>query len=77
MKKLIALILFFLAAVIAFFELFALIDPVGLKAADDLDPFGNAHVPWYQHALLMVAILALAFVAWRIIRRDKKPKVLA
>ena len=68
MRKLAALALFAVAGALALVEFMALIDPVGMKLADDLDPFGDPHVPWYEHAVLILVIIALASIArwlWR------------
>ena len=64
MRKLAASILFAIAGFFALFELIALIDPIGTKMADDLDPFGDPHVPWQQHAALILVTIALATIAW-------------
>ncbi len=52
MRKLAASILLAIAGILALFESIALIDPVGTKMADDLDPFGDPNMAWYQHAEL-------------------------
>ena len=68
MRKLAASILFAVAGVLALLEFIALIDPVGTKIADDLDPFGEPHVDSYQHAVFILAIVALSSIAgwlWR------------
>jgi hypothetical protein len=72
MKKLVALILFLLAGVIALVELIALIDPVGTKMADDADPFGDPHVPWYKHAIFVMVVLFT--IAYRMFRSNGKNK---
>jgi chromate transport protein ChrA len=74
MKKLIALILFLLAGVIALVEFIALIDPVGTKMADDADPFGDPHIPWYKHAIFILVIVALILIAYRMFRSSGKNK---
>jgi hypothetical protein len=68
MRKLAASILFAIAGVLALLELISLIDPVGTKMADDLDPFGDPHITWYQHAAFILVTIALASIAgwlWR------------
>ena len=68
MRKLAALTLFAVAGVLALLEFIALTDPVGLKLADDPDPFGDPHVAWYKHAALILITIALASIAcwfWR------------
>ena len=73
MKKLLAAILFALAAILALLELMQLIDPVGTKMADDLDPFGDPHVAWYEHAALILATILLATIGgwlWRAKRKQ-------
>ena len=64
MRKLSASILFAIASVLALFEFIALIDPVGTKMADDMDPFGDPHVAWYLHAAFILATIALTWIAW-------------
>ena len=63
MRKLTASILFAIAGILAFLELISLIDPVGIKIADDLDPFGDPQIAWYQHAVLVLVTIALASIA--------------
>ena len=68
MRKLAASILFAIAGVLVLLELISLIDPVGTKMADDLDPFGDPHIAWYQHAAFILVTIALAWIAgwlWR------------
>ncbi len=73
MRKIVAAILFAIAAVLALLELAALVDPVGFKMADDPDPFGDPHIVWYQHAAFILGAIALASIAvW--IRRAKGQK---
>jgi hypothetical protein len=47
---------------------------VGTKMADDLDPFGEPHIAWYQHAAFILATIALASIAcwlWRAKGKNK------
>ena len=74
MRKLAASILFAIAGILALLELISLIDPVGTKMADDLDPFGDPHIAWYQHAALILVTIALASIAcwlWRAKGKNK------
>jgi hypothetical protein len=57
MKKLGAAILLALSGILALLELIQIIDPVGMKMADDLDPFGDPHVSWYHHAAIILVII--------------------
>ena len=75
MRKLAASILFAIAGILAVLELTSLIDPAGTKMADDLDPFGDPHIRWYEHTALILVTIALASIAcwlWRA-KRNKKP----
>ena len=78
MRKLAASILFAIAGVLALLEVIALIDPVGTKLADDLDPFGDPHVSWYHHAafiLVTIVLAVIAFCLWRAKARNAVSKI--
>ena len=73
MRKLAASILFAVAGGLALLESIALIDPVSMKMADDLDPFGDPQVVWYQHTALILVTIALASIAcwlWKTKKRS-------
>jgi hypothetical protein len=71
MRKLAASVLFAIAGVLALLEFIAVIDPVGTKMADDIDPFGDPHVAWYQHAAFILITIALASIACWLWRKSK------
>ena len=58
MRIFVGFVLLALAAVLLFFEVIALIDPVGTKMADDNDPFGPPP-PWYVHVVWFGVIAAV------------------
>jgi len=66
MRKLAASLLLAIAGVFALLEFIALIDPVGTKMADDVDPFGDPHAAWYLHAAFILATIALIWIALRL-----------
>ena len=75
MRKLAASTLFTIAGILALLELISLIDPVSTKVADDLDPFGDPHIAWYEHTALILVTIALASIAcwlWRA-KSNNKP----
>jgi hypothetical protein len=78
MRKLAASILFAIAGVLALLEFIALTDPVGTKMADDLDPFGDPHMAWYQHAAFILVTIALASIGcwlWRATAKNEGGKI--
>ncbi len=78
MRKLAASILLAIAGILALFESIALIDPVGTKMADDLDPFGDPNMAWYQHAAFILVTIAVALIAcwlWRTKGKNEVRKV--
>jgi hypothetical protein len=67
-----------IAALLLVLELMALADPVGTKLADDSDPFGDPHQPWWFHALWFAIVALLAAAGARLtrrgnVRRDRAP----
>jgi hypothetical protein len=58
-----------IAALLLVSEMMSLADPVGTKAADDGDPFGNPYQPWWVHALWFVIVALLAASGARLVRR--------
>ena len=69
MRILVAIFLLLVAGMFTVVQLLAIIDPVGTKMADDGDPFGNPHVPWYQHTVSVLIIIACVAIASRLLRR--------
>jgi chromate transport protein ChrA len=61
-----------LAALLLFFEVLALVDPVGTKLADDADPFGDPYQPWWVHAVWFAIIALLAAAGARLWRRGRR-----
>jgi hypothetical protein len=70
MRVLAAILLFSVAGLLGVVQLIAIIDPVGSKMADDGDPFGNPTIPWYQHAVYALIIVACVVIASRLLRRE-------
>ncbi len=65
--------LFGVGTIIGLIELIALFDPVGTKMADDADPFGNPHIPWYVHAIYILVTLSCFYFGYLLMRSaDKK-----
>ena len=71
MRIFIAILLLLVAGLLGIVQLIAIIDPVGTKMADDGDPFGNPYVPWYQHAIFILIIIACVAIASRCLRRKQ------
>ena len=71
MRIVIAILLLLFAGLLGIGELIAIVDPVGTKMADDGDPFGNPHVPWYQHAVFVLVVIACVAIASRLLRRKQ------
>ena len=71
MRIIIAIILLLSAGLLSIIELIDIVDPVGSKMADDGDPFGNPHVPWYQHAVFIIIIIACVVIASLLLRRKQ------
>ena len=72
-KILLGLFFFCLGILVGFFELIALLDPVGTKLSDDSDPFGNPHIPWQQHAAYIIFVLGcfgFCYVFWRNVNKN-------
>ncbi len=62
-----------LGLIMGFFEVIAIIDPVGTKMSDDSDPFGNPHIPFYVHASIIIFVVAcFGLSCWLFISADKK-----
>ena len=71
MRIAVAIILLLFAGLLGIVELIAIVDPVGTKMADDGDPFGNPHVPWYQHVIFILIILSCVATASRLLWRRR------
>src|SRR5688500_11534599 len=71
MRIVVAILLLLVAGLLGVVQLIAVIDPVGTKMADDGDPFGNRFVPWYQHAIFILVIIACVVIASRLLRRKQ------
>ena len=66
-----SILLLLFAGVLGVVQFLAIVDPVGTKMADDGDPFGDPYVPWYQHAVFILIIIACVVVAFRLMRRTQ------
>jgi len=66
-----SILLLLFAGVLGVAQFLAIVDPVGTKMADDGDPFGDPYVPWYQHAVFILIIIACVVVAFRLMRRTQ------
>ena len=75
LKVLAGLFFFCLGILVGFFELVALLDPVGTKLSDDSDPFGNPYIPWQQHAVYIVFVLACFWFCCVFWRSDYKKSI--
>ena len=65
-RRLIGFGLLGIAVVLLFFEIVALVDPVGTKLSDDGDPFGNPYQPWWVHAIWFLVISLIAWAGFRL-----------
>jgi hypothetical protein len=65
-----------LGLIVGLVEIFALIDPVGTKMADDADPFGNPHEPWYKHAIYIAFVIGCFLVSFLLVRQSPQLKKL-
>ncbi len=65
-----------LGLIVGLIEIIALIDPVGTKMADDADPFGNPHVPWYQHAIYITFAIGCFIISFLLVRKSLRFKQL-
>ena len=70
-RRILGFVLLVIAALLLVLELLALKDPVGTKLADDGDPFGNRHQPWWVHALWFAAIGLIGAAGARLARRGR------
>ncbi len=66
-----AILLLLVAGLLGVVQLIAVVDPVGTKMADDGDPFGNPHAPWYLHGIFTLLIIACIVIASRLLRRRR------
>ena len=73
MRTFAGFVLLGLAAVLLFFEVIALLDPVGTKMADDSDPFGPPP-PWYGHVVWFGVIAAVGALGARLVWRKGSPE---
>jgi hypothetical protein len=71
-KATFSVLLFLLGLVVLFFEIIALIDPVGTKMADDSDPFGDPYQPWYVHALTLAFSFGCFFIGYLFAKSSNK-----
>jgi MYXO-CTERM domain-containing protein len=69
LRRLIGFVLLAFALLLLALKLLALADPVGTKMADDGDPFGDPHQPWWVHAIYFAAVALLVAAGVRLIRR--------
>ncbi len=72
MKIALAILLLLLATAIGLVEVLSVIDPVGMKLADDGDPWGDPRTPWEVHAIYIGMITASVGGAVLLLRRRKK-----
>ena len=67
-----ALLLGGLGLLLGFFEILALVDPVGTKLADDSDPLGDPYISPIQHAVwISITLGLLAISVWMFSRANK------
>jgi hypothetical protein len=66
------ILLLAVAFLFAIVEIVALVDPVGIAAANDADPFGPP-APWYTHIVPIGVIAAMSWAAIRLLRRRDAP----
>ncbi len=66
--------LFGIGVLLGLLELIAIIDPVGTKMADDSDPFGDPHIPWYVHTIYILITISCFFLSWLLFRSIEKTK---
>ena len=71
-KVLLAIFFAGLGLIMGFFEVIAIIDPVGTKMSDDSDPFGNPHIPLSVHAYYIIFVTACFGVSYWLFRSADK-----